>query len=95
MLPSLAAAFSLGLLCGAQISFFPLSVIVLLAGIAVGSSMLERAGYIDSPSALLLYFSLCSGVVYWSLTTPTSESPQLSPPLHETVLASPMIDPVP
>jgi competence protein ComEC len=88
MLPSLAAAFSLGLLCGAQISFFPLSVMVLLAGIAVGSSMLERAGYIDSSSALLLYFSLLSGVVYWSLTTPTSESPQLSPPLHETVLAS-------
>jgi competence protein ComEC len=88
MLPSLAAAFSLGLLCGAQISFFPLSVIVLLAGIAAGSSMLERAGYIDSPSALLLYFSLLSGVVYWSLSTPTSESPQLSPPLHETVLAS-------
>jgi competence protein ComEC len=88
MLPSLAAAFSLGLLCGAQIPFFPLSVIVLLAGIAVGSSMLERAGYVDSPSALLLYFSLLSGVVYWNFTTPTSESPQLSPPLHETVLAS-------
>ncbi|MBX3330502.1 MAG: DNA internalization-related competence protein ComEC/Rec2 [Nitrospira sp.] len=88
MLPSLAAAFSLGLLCGAQISFFPLSVIILLAGIAVGFSVLERAGYIESPFALLLYSSLLSGVAYWSLTPLTSESPQMAPPLHETVQAS-------
>jgi len=57
MLPSLAAVFVLGLLCGAQMSIFPLSVIVLLAGIAVGFSLLERVGYIDSPSALFLYSS--------------------------------------
>lgn len=88
MLPSLAAAFFLGLLCGAQFSFFPLSVIVLLVGIAGGFSILERAGSIDSPDALRLYASLLSGVVYWSLTTSTSESPQISPPLHETVQVS-------
>ncbi len=73
MLPSLAAVFVLGLLCGAQLSFFPLSVIVLLAGVAVGFSLLERAGHIDSRSALLLYSTLLLGVVYWSLATPTSE----------------------
>lgn len=88
MLPSLAAAFFLGLLCGAQIPFFPLSVMVLLAGIALGFGILERAGHIGSPSALLLYSSLLFGVVYWTLTTPTSESLRMSPPFHETVQAS-------
>jgi competence protein ComEC len=88
MLPSLAAVFVLGLLCGAQLSFFPLSVIVLLAGIAVGFSLLERAGHIDSRSALLLYSSLLLGVVYWSLATPTSEPRPTSLPLHETIHAS-------
>jgi len=88
MLPSLTAAFFLGLLCGAELSFFPLSVIVLLAGIAVGFSLLERVGHIDSSSVLLLYVSLLSGVVYWSLTTPTAKSPQMSPPLHEAVQTS-------
>ncbi len=88
MLPSLTAVFFLGLLCGAQISFFPLSVIALLAGIAVGFSILERVRYIDLPSALLLYSSLASGVAYWTLATPTSEFSRMSPPLHETVQAS-------
>ncbi|HSQ90647.1 MAG TPA: ComEC/Rec2 family competence protein, partial [Nitrospiraceae bacterium] len=88
MLPSLTAAFFLGLLCGAELSFFPLSVIVLLAGIAVGFSLLERVGHIDSSSALLLYVSLLSGVVYWSLTTPSAKSPQMSQPLHAAVQAS-------
>lgn len=88
MLPSLTAVFVLGLLCGAQISFFPFSVIVLLTGIAVGFTILERVGSIDSPSALLLYSSLLSGVVYWSLTTPTPVSPQMPLSLHETVQAS-------
>ncbi len=80
MLPLLAAAFVLGLLCGAQILFFPISAIVLLAGIAVGFSILERVGYLDSPSALLLYSSVLFGIIYWNLTTPTSESPRMFPP---------------
>ncbi|THJ17986.1 MAG: DNA internalization-related competence protein ComEC/Rec2 [Nitrospira sp. CG24B] len=88
MLPSLAAVFVLGLLCGAQISTFPLSVIVLLSGIAVGFSLLERVGSIDSSSALCLYSSLLLGVVYWSLATPTSEPRRISPPLDETGHAS-------
>jgi len=88
MLPSLTAAFVLGLLCGAQLSFFPLSVIVLLAGIAVGFSILERVGHVDSSSARLLYSILLLGVVYWSLTTPMSEPHPMSSPLHEMGYAS-------
>lgn len=88
MLPSLAAAFSLGLLCGAQISFFPLSIIVLLVSIAVGFGILERAGSVDSSFALLLYSCLLSGVMYWSLITPTPESSQTSLPLYEKAQTS-------
>jgi competence protein ComEC len=88
MLPPLAAVFVLGLLCGAQLSFFPLSVIVLLAGIAVGFSLLERARHIDSRSTLLLYSTLLLGIIYWSLATPMSEPRPTLPPLHETVQAS-------
>src|SRR5574338_1443622 len=88
MLPALTAAFFFGLLCGAQLSFFPLSIVALLAGIAVGFGILERAGSIDSPSAVLLYAGLLSGVVYWSLTVPMSGSPRMPPPLHETVQSS-------
>ena len=88
MLPYLTAMFFLGLLCGAQFSFFPFSVIVLLAGIAVGFSVLERGRHIDSPSALLLYASLLVGVVYWCFTISPPESPRMLPPLHETVQAS-------
>ncbi|OQW35071.1 MAG: hypothetical protein A4E19_01750 [Nitrospira sp. SG-bin1] len=85
MLPSLAAMFFLGLLCGAQFSFFPFSVLVLLAGIAVVFGILERIGSIDQPSALLLYSGLLFGAVYWSVTTPTPVSSPIPPPLHETV----------
>ena len=88
MLPSLAAVFVLGLLCGAQLSFFPIFVIVLLASLAIGFSLLERAGHIDSHSALLLYSSLLLGVVYWSLATPMSEPRPTSQPLSETAHAS-------
>lgn len=88
MLPSLTAAFFIGLLGGAQISFFPLSVVILLITVAVGFSILERTGYVDPPSALLLYASLLAGVAYWCLTVPTSELTQIFPPLHETVQTS-------
>ena len=89
MLPSFAAAFFLGLLCGTQISYFPLSVIVLLTGIAGGLSILERVGYIDSPSALLLYSSVLFGIVYWSFTNPISESPRILP--HPETVQEPVV----
>ncbi len=85
MLPSLAAMFFLGLLCGSQISFFPLSIVVLLACIAVGFSILERVDIADLLSTRLLYTSLLCGVIYWSLTTPMPESARISPLLHEAI----------
>jgi competence protein ComEC len=70
MLPSLTAAFLLGLLGGSQLPFFPLFLFALFIGAALGFSIVERAGYFDTRCTLLLYISLLSGVVYWSVTTP-------------------------
>lgn len=88
MLPSLTAMFVLGLLCGAQLQYFPISIILLLAGIAVGLSIFERGGHVGSPRALLLYFSLLVGVVYWSFSTPMFEPHSMPPTPHETVHTS-------
>jgi competence protein ComEC len=70
MLPSLTAAFLLGLLCGSQIPFFPVVLSSLLASVAVGLSCLERTGLLESRQALFLYASLLSGVLYWTAVAP-------------------------
>jgi competence protein ComEC len=83
MLPSLTVAFLLGLLVGSQLPFFPLSLFALLIGITFGFSILERVGHLETHQTRLLYVSLLSGVVYWSLFTPP---PTLHPPsldLHD------------
>ena len=72
MLPSLAAAFLLGLVSGSQIPFFPVSIVGLLAVLAVGLSILERAAIADSRQVLFLYGALLMGVVYWCVATPSS-----------------------
>jgi competence protein ComEC len=72
MLPSLTAAFLLGLLCSSQVSFYPVGIVGLLVVIAGGLSLLERAALIDSRQALTLYGALLAGVLYWSLATPSS-----------------------
>jgi len=87
MLPSLTVAFLLGLLCGSELSFFPLSLIGLLVGVAIGFSALERAGYVDTQSTLLLYCSVLSGVVYWTVTAPPPQDRASLPALHDTAQA--------
>jgi competence protein ComEC len=77
MLPSLTVAFLLGLLGGSQLPFFPLFLFSLFIGAALGFSIVERAGYLDTHRTLFLYISLLSGVVYWSITT---QPPYLHPP---------------
>ncbi|MBH0189480.1 MAG: DUF4131 domain-containing protein, partial [Nitrospira sp.] len=79
MLPSLTAAFLFGLFCGSQFPFFPIVLSGLLAGLALGSSLLERAGIIESNRALWLYGALLSGVLYWSILIPPIH-PDPSPP---------------
>ena len=89
MLPSLTAAFLLGLICSSQVSFFPVSIVGLLAGIAGGLSLLERADLVDSRQALSLYGALLAGVFYWSVATPSShphpDSSDHSPSIYSEV----------
>lgn len=68
MLPALAAWFLLGLLLGSQLHFVPTTIFVFLVGLAVGSSLLERAGYFRPSQAVLLYGSLLGGICYWTVT---------------------------
>ena len=84
MLPSLTAAFLFGLFCGSQFPFFPVILSGLLAGLALGSSLLERAGIIELKRALWLYGALLSGVLYWSILIPPIY-PDQSPPDHRDI----------
>ncbi|CUQ67461.1 DNA internalization-related competence protein ComEC/Rec2 [Candidatus Nitrospira inopinata] len=77
MLPSLAVAFLLGLVCGSYLPFFPLSICLFLVGLAVGAGLLERAGLIEPRRATVLYGSLLAGVLYWVAATPFSQSEPL------------------
>ncbi|MBS0150511.1 MAG: hypothetical protein JSR31_06180 [Nitrospira sp.] len=44
MLPSLTVAFLIGLVCGAQAPFFPLSILTALVAAAVALTLVERTG---------------------------------------------------
>ncbi|HMS85890.1 MAG TPA: DNA internalization-related competence protein ComEC/Rec2 [Nitrospira sp.] len=96
MLPSLTVAFLIGLVCGAQVPFFPLSTLTVLLVLAVALSLVERAGMWSVQSALVLYVTVLSGVIYWSLAT-ASPSHHLSSVVHSseaTVMTGRVIVPV-
>lgn len=82
MLPSLAAAFLLGLVGGSYLPFFPLSCIIMFTALAIGTSLLERAGLIESRPATVLYGALLAGVVYWTIATPFSSSNEVPASFH-------------
>lgn len=67
MLPSLAAAFLLGLLCGAYIPYFPLTITGSILAVAVGMSVLERQTLVDPQRTLPVCACFLFGVLYWSL----------------------------
>lgn len=96
MLPSLTAAFLFGLVCGAQVPFFPLSVLIVFLGIAVGASLAERTGRLHAQPALVLYLSVLAGVIYWSMSTPPpSRSPSaVVHPSGDSVMAGRVIAPI-
>ena len=74
MLPSLTAAFLVGLFCGSQVPFFPIVLFGMLAGLAVGVVWFEQAGYLDPRRAVWLYGALLAGVLYWTLAAPSVHS---------------------
>ncbi len=74
MLRSVSVAFLVGLVCGAEVSSFPLSIFFLLIAIAVGLTLFERSGHLDTRSAIVLYVSVLAGVLYWSGNTLLTQS---------------------
>ncbi|HBH79942.1 MAG TPA: hypothetical protein DDY39_08960, partial [Nitrospira sp.] len=96
MLPSLTVAFLIGLVCGAQVQFFPLSVLTVLVVMALGLSLIERNGYLTIQSALVLYLCVLSGIIYWSTSTaPASHRPlPVALTIEQTVLTGRVIVPV-
>ncbi len=81
MLPSLTSAFLVGLCVGSYIPFFPVALFGILLGLALVLTLLERTTRLDSRYGVILYASLLSGVVYWTLATPppSLHLPQPSP----------------
>lgn len=82
VLPFLAVAFLLGLLCGAYIPYFPLTLAGSVLAIVVGMSILERRNLLDPQRAVSLCLCLLFGVLYWSLVV-------LSPAVSKSVPESP------
>ncbi len=67
MLPSLTVAFTVGLLVGSQIPYFPFSSSFLLFFIALGAFVLERFNRISFRQATWLYGALLVGIVHWAV----------------------------
>ncbi len=67
MFPSFSVAFLLGLLCGSQIPYFPLTLTAVVVILVVGMSALERTKLLDAQRAVLLCLYVLLGVLYWSV----------------------------
>lgn len=67
MLPSLTSAFLIGLFLGSRFPFFPLSIMAVLAAVAVFLAILERRARIGGGVAHCLYGAVLAGMCYWSL----------------------------
>ncbi len=70
MLPSLTAAFLLGLFCGSQLPFFPVVIYGVLVGTAVGLTWYEQSGGLSQRRALWWYGALLAGLCYWTVAAP-------------------------
>ncbi len=68
-------AFLIGLVCGAYLPFFPISILLLCVGLAFLSWWYERVGRISLVQSLCLFGWLLIGIVYWSIgSLPSSSS---------------------
>jgi len=67
VLPSLTVAFLLGLLFGAYIPYFPLTLSCSILTLAVGMSVVERQILLAPQRAVPVWVCFLFGVLYWSL----------------------------
>lgn len=90
MLPSLTVAFLLGLCLGSSIPFFPIAILLLLLVVAGVLTLCERRALYDARESCLLYASLLTGALYWTLVVPapashTQPQPSRRDVTHSTV----------
>src|SRR5215467_3827765 len=67
MLPPLTLAFVIGLVLGSFVSYFPLSVSIVLFMALIGSAVLEARQRVSASRATAGFCCLLGGIVYWSL----------------------------
>lgn len=89
MLPSLCVALLAGLVAGAFLPFFPITLFFILLVIILILSAVERAGVIERSHSLSWCAALCLGVIYWTgMMPPTSDhtrnEPSAEPSLEYT-----------
>lgn len=77
MLPLAAGSFAAGLALGSYLPYLPLSVLLLLLGVGVGLTVLERAGRLETRRGLLIYGAGLIGVLAWTWTA--AEGPGARP----------------
>lgn len=83
MLPSLTAAFLVGLFFGSQIPYFPIISFGIVLAVALGLTLLERRAGMDPHHAAVLYASFLSGIVYWTVVTPSPSVHYPQPSRHD------------
>src|SRR5215210_1830472 len=79
MLPSLTAAFLVGLVAGSQTPYFPLVVSALLLATAILLTVSEEAGLLDARHGGLWFAALLLGILYWVLSTPLPSVHEMLP----------------
>ena len=67
MLPSLTITFIVGLLSGSYLSYFPISIAVMLAAAVGVLTFLETQGVLSLRQSLALLVCLLGGCLYWTL----------------------------
>lgn len=63
---------------------------------AVGLSLIERTGYLNRQSSLILYLTVLSGVIYWSMTTalPSHPPSAVAHPVDDAVMTGRVVVPI-
>ena len=67
MLPTLTIIFVLGLVLGSYLTYFPLSIAIVLLACTAGCVWLERQHRLTSQQSNVLLACLFGGCLYWTL----------------------------
>ena len=96
MLPVFTLAFIFGLMVGSYLSYFPLSVVAVLAGCVALLTHLERRRAVAPRRSQVLFACVMGGCLYWTIlawVTPHSTVPKtmsVLPPRFEGIISEPV-----